>query len=127
MESDKEDKKENANNDPIRMMDLLMRAIFCAAVFTVTGVSNAQVNVTGSRSDTERFSLLQPEQRLLQTTYLGTATLPRIPSSYDYNALGLFCKLDVQFEKRLKFPVFLRMGDAQSIAAWEGKGVLRKR
>ncbi|HQV52405.1 MAG: hypothetical protein IPI00_01355 [Flavobacteriales bacterium] len=109
------------------MNNSLVRIIYCSALVSATGVANAQFNFSASPTDTERFSLLQHDQRLNESGHFGATTLPRIPSSYDHNALGLFCKLDVQFEKRLKIPVFFRLGDAQSIAAWEGKGVLRKR
>ena len=96
-------------------------------MFTITGVLNAQFTTSFGRSTSERISLLQPGQDVFSTMCFGANTLPRIPSGYDHNALGLFCKLDVLVENRLKFPVLFRLGDAQSIDAWEGKGVLRKR
>lgn len=109
------------------MINILVRIILCSALVSTTGFLNAQFSSSHLPSTTERFSLLDPHQGSLDTTYFGTTILPRIPSSYDYNALGLFCKLDVQFEKRLRFPVLFRLGDAQSIDAWEGIGTLRKR
>ena len=118
---------ENVYDNSIQMMRIFLRGLICSGVFTSTGILNAQFSSSHLPSTTERFSLLDPYQGSLDTTYFGTTTLPRIPSSYDYNALGLFCKLDVQFEKRLRFPVLFRLGDAQSIDAWEGKGTLRKR
>ena len=47
-----------------------------------------------------------------------------IPSAYSYQHLGVFCKLDVQLERRLKVPVLFRLGDARQVEAWEGKGPL---
>ena len=96
----------------------------------MVGIVNGQY---GSRSGSavDRFSLLMTDDQLTDRSYitghLNTRTLPHIPSNYSYNALGLFCKLDVKFEKHLKFPVLFRLGDARSVIEWEGKGSLRKR
>lgn len=46
---------------------------------------------------------------------------PKLPQVYDYKELGIFCKLDVQLEKHLKFPVRFRLGEAQQVARKEGK------
>jgi len=48
-----------------------------------------------------------------------------IPSPYDYQKLGLFCKLDVQLERRFRMPVLFRLGAARQVEEWEGKGPLR--
>jgi hypothetical protein len=48
-----------------------------------------------------------------------------LPSPWAYQHLGLFCKLDVQLERRTRFPVLIRLGDAMQVEAWEGKGPLR--
>jgi hypothetical protein len=55
---------------------------------------------------------------------LSADHLPAIPGSYTYSGLGIFCKLDVQFERHLPFPVLIRLGDVQQVEAWEGKGPL---
>ncbi len=47
-----------------------------------------------------------------------------MPSAYSYQRLGIFCKLDVQLEKRFRIPVFFRLGDARQVEALEGKGPL---
>lgn len=47
-----------------------------------------------------------------------------MPPAYSYAQLGVFCKLDVQLERRLKVPVFFRLGDVRQVEAWEGKGPL---
>lgn len=48
--------------------------------------------------------------------------MTRIPASWSYDALGLFCKFDVQLERRLPLPVFFRLGgDVRQVDAWEGK------
>ena len=47
-----------------------------------------------------------------------------IPSAHSYQRLGVFCKLDVQLERRLRLPVIFRLGDARQVEAWEGKGPL---
>jgi len=48
-----------------------------------------------------------------------------LPSPWRYDHLGLFCKLDVQLERKLRFPVLFRLGDPLQVDAWEGKGPLR--
>lgn len=50
--------------------------------------------------------------------------LMALPPVYSYQRLGIFCKLDVQLEKRLRIPVFFRLGDARQVEALEGKGPL---
>lgn len=50
--------------------------------------------------------------------------LLHMPPAYSYAQLGVFCKLDVQLERRLKVPVFFRLGDVRQVEAWEGKGPL---
>jgi hypothetical protein len=37
-------------------------------------------------------------------------------------ALGLFCRLDRGFEKRLPMPLHIRLGDARMVDHWEGHG-----
>lgn len=48
--------------------------------------------------------------------------LLQLPPVMNYEQLGIFCKLDVQFERRFNFPVLFRLGDVQQVEAWEGKG-----
>jgi len=43
------------------------------------------------------------------------------PRAYCYSELGMFCKLEVQMEKVTKFPVKLRLGEAQQVERLEGK------
>lgn len=50
--------------------------------------------------------------------------LMAMPPVYSYQRLGIFCKLDVQLEKRLRIPVLFRLGDARQVEALEGKGPL---
>jgi len=65
------------------------------------------------------ISLLNPARPALAPTTL--------PSPWAYQHLGVFCKLDVQLERRAKFPVLFRLGDVQQVDAWEGKGPLHLR
>ena len=48
-----------------------------------------------------------------------------LPAPWNYTELGLFCKLDVQLERRTRMPILFRLGDVQQVEAWEGKGPLR--
>jgi hypothetical protein len=63
------------------------------------------------------YSLLRPAPLAPTPTTL--------PSPWAYEHLGMFCKLDVQLERRAKFPVVFRLGDVQQVEAWEGKGPMR--
>jgi uncharacterized protein with NAD-binding domain and iron-sulfur cluster len=54
-----------------------------------------------------------------------TITRTTLPAPWSYQHLGLFCKLDVQLERRARLPVLIRLGDAMQVEAWEGKGPLR--
>lgn len=65
------------------------------------------------------YSLLRPAPLALTPTTL--------PSPWAYQHLGVFCKLDVQLERRAKFPVLFRLGDVRLVEAWEGKGAMRLR
>jgi len=64
-------------------------------------------------------SLLKPAPQALSPSTLL--------SPWAYEHLGMFCKLDVQLERRAKFPVLFRLGDVQQVDAWEGKGPLHLR
>ena len=70
------------------------------------------------------FSL---RSELLQPVRYGSAPSDplRFSSPWRYGELGLFCKLDVVFERSLKFPVLFRLGDVNRVEAWEGKGAWR--
>lgn len=52
--------------------------------------------------------------------------LLEMPPAYTYQRLGLFCKLDVQLERRMKIPVLLRLGDVRQVEGWEGKGTMAR-
>jgi len=49
-----------------------------------------------------------------------------IPTPWSYQRLAVFCKLDVQLERRMRVPVLFRLGDVQRVEAMEGKGPLRE-
>jgi len=66
----------------------------------------------------------KPPAGLLEP-HRATLTPSTLPSPWNYQHLGLFCKLDVQLERRARFPVLIRLGDARHVEAWEGKGPLR--
>jgi hypothetical protein len=48
-----------------------------------------------------------------------------IPTPWSYQRLGVFCKLDVQLERKMRMPVLFRVGDVHRVEAMEGKGPLR--
>ena len=86
---------------------------FLIAAIACTGLVQAQAQ-----------PLLQPT--VLPSVEKAPALTPAsLPSPWRYDHLGLFCKLDVQLERRLRFPVLFRLGDPMHVDAWEGKGPLR--
>lgn len=87
----------------------MKRALFVSAL-ALAGSAHAQ-----SPPDSA-FNLLRPLPPRLD--------LMAIPTAYSYQRLGIFCKLDVQLEKRFRIPVFFRLGDARQVEALEGKGPL---
>ncbi len=44
-----------------------------------------------------------------------------IPKVYCYDDLAVFCKLEVQLEKKFKFPVKIRLGEVNYVDMLEGK------
>ena len=53
-----------------------------------------------------------------QTTLLKQTN--SIPSSYNYNELGAFCKLEVQIEKKTRIPIKIRLGEVNLVEQKEG-------
>ena len=63
-------------------------------------------------------------QRALPKDTMPTA-LPAVPGAgltAPPAPLGLFCRLDVELDKRLPMPVRFRLGDAIQVDRWEGHG-----
>lgn len=95
---------------------LLSRPLILRCLFVVLGCAG-MVQAQGQ-------PLLQPN--VLPAVVKAPALTPAsLPSPWRYDHLGLFCKLDVQLERRLRFPVLFRLGDPMHVDAWEGKGPLR--
>lgn len=93
-------------------------SLLCVSAQSTSGISDVE---------RERFSLVRSIAIDQERMFSGPMAFPpwahrSIPSGYSYNALGLFCKLDVQFERAFKFPVMFRLGDVRQVNAWEGKG-----
>ena len=44
-----------------------------------------------------------------------------VPMLYAFDHLAFFCKIEVQLEKAIKFPVKFRLGDVQYVDKLEGK------
>lgn len=45
---------------------------------------------------------------------LSASFIPQvIPSAYNYDHLGWFCKMEVQLEKKIKLPMKVRLGEVQ--------------
>lgn len=50
-----------------------------------------------------------------------TDTPATMPSVYCFDDLAFFCKIEVQLEKKLRFPVKFRLGDVPYVDWMEGK------
>ncbi|MCB0763523.1 MAG: hypothetical protein R2815_00115 [Flavobacteriales bacterium] len=78
-------------------------------------------------ADRERFSLIRSIAEANERMFSDPAPFPpwndrALPKAWSYDRLGLFCKLDVQLERRLPIPVFFRIGgDVRQVELWEGK------
>lgn len=53
--------------------------------------------------------------------FSNSAVIP-VPSKYDFNSLGFFCRKELQIEQTLKFPVKFRLGSVAYTDQMEGKG-----
>lgn len=49
---------------------------------------------------------------------------PSLPALWRYEELGVFCKLDVQLERRMRLPLRFRLSDPWQVDRLEGKGPL---
>lgn len=47
--------------------------------------------------------------------------MPEISADYSYQNLGIFCKWEVQLEKKARIPVRFRLGEVQYVDRLEGK------
>lgn len=70
-------------------------------------------------------TLKEKDLSLLRSFSILPVERMAIPSPWNYQRMGVFCKLDVQLERRMRFPVLFRLGDVRQVEAWEGKGPLR--
>lgn len=64
-----------------------------------------------------RFGVAPPSYPTLRES-LAVSTPPK---AWRYCDLALFCKLEVQMEKAVKFPLKLRLGETQQVERMEGK------
>ena len=63
----------------------------------------------------------KPTLPSLRQFFSNPLSVSEVPKAYSYNDLGFFCKLEVQMEKRAKFPVKVRLGEVQYVERMEGK------
>lgn len=74
------------------------------------------------RSAMPFWNLTQPAVK--QAT---TAAVARIPSLYDYDQLGFFCKWEVRLEAAAQFPVKFRLGEVNYVDRLERKAKMQER
>lgn len=99
----------------------------CCAVLVPTLLFTVSVHAQLILTD-PRSKALENGQGLgpLWTPTFSQQELLRLDTPWNYQQLGLFCKLDVQLERGLRIPVVFRLGDVQRVEAMEGKGPLRE-
>ncbi len=101
-------------------MDL--RAIVIPALLLVMPVQAQLLGTSSSEPTRDDRSTLS----LMWTSRTADGLLAPLPSPWSYRELGVFCKLEVHLERRLRVPVLFRLGDVQRVEAMEGKGPLRE-
>ena len=60
---------------------------------------------------------VKPEHRLSSRLMMKKS----MPKVYSYKDLAMFCKLEVQLEQTMKFPIKVRLGEVQYVERMEGK------
>lgn len=63
--------------------------------------------------DLQKRKLESPKSILYQKSFL--------PKAFRYDDLALFCKIEYQLEKSVKFPIKFRLGEVQIVEQLEGK------
>ena len=96
--------------------------ILCALLLLLSVTADAQL-----LSSAYSFPVSIEDDRttsidLGETTTYTPPPMLQLGPVINYDQLGIFCKLDVQFERRFNFPVLFRLGDVRQVEAWEGKG-----
>jgi len=74
-------------------------------------------NTSLSKPGKPRFAVEAPSYPTLRES-LAVSTPPK---AWRYCDLALFCRLEVQMEKAVKFPLKLRLGETQQVERMEGK------
>lgn len=102
--------------------------LLCALFLTHSAFAQVGLHLTSHVHKTEipRFS---PEIKFLNTqpaSEFSETNLPNIPPPflqkyYNYNDLAFFCKVEVQLEKAVSFPVKFRLGSVEYVDMLEGK------
>jgi hypothetical protein len=62
-----------------------------------------------------------PQKLPAQLDQYFTLSADAAPKVYQYDELGMFCKFEVQIEKRTRFPVKIRLGEVEAVDRKEGK------
>lgn len=99
-----------------------LRVLLLPALLLVMPVEAQMLRTTPTRpAGAERGAL-----DLLRAAGPLNDLLSPMPSPWGYRELGVFCRLEVRLERRLRVPVLIRLGDVLRVEAMEGKGPLRE-
>lgn len=102
--------------------------IFCAFFLTHTAFAQVGLNLT-SHLDAAEIPDFSPAVKLSNIQNAAATSVLNLPETpppflqkyYNYNDLAFFCKVEVQLEKAVTFPVKFRLGSVDYVDMLEGK------
>ena len=113
-----------------RLIGLIL-LLFCANIaFGQTKISGKSIYQLKQESfqNEFRFPSISPAKYLLKAQQsspppflmINQPQVDKKPNAWSYDALGMFCKLDIKLEKAVKMPVRFRLGDLETVDRKEG-------
>lgn len=119
---------------------ILLFTQFLFILFVVPGFGQTELSISGKslpelqqevklsslsplHMSTVNFNLPQKKAKppSLKQIFQNSQNITDMPKAYSYQDLGFFCKLEVQMEKKARFPVKVRLGEVQYVERMEGK------
>lgn len=100
--------------------------VFLMYGYQLLGQSNAvsglQLHTPGKRDSLFFAPLFSfPDHSNAGFSYVPAPKPSKVPMVYSYHDLAPFCKIEVQLERKLKFPFKFRLGEVQYTERLEGK------
>ena len=88
---------------------------------TVLSLPSPDFNYSFPRYSPTAFKIGAGSSFHLQGTASQNNCSMPFPTTYAYNELAFFCRVEVELEKKVKFPVKFRLGDVNYVDQLEGK------